>query len=209
MYYQSKLIVSQNSNKSYLLNLLNLDANSIEESIINNQDSSIGIKEISSLSEKSSKKSDLIKVILIINSEKLTTEAQNSLLKLIEEPSNNSLILLHTNNIGLIIDTIKSRCEVIFDNKEVEDEEKNNIEFLFKEFTQKDYIQKIKVVEKFLKDYDNKSSYKKAILVILNELAKKQSHLNVVSKIEKAYKAIDLNVSPKLVFDYISIILEA
>ncbi len=209
MYYQSKLIVSQNSNKSYLLNLLNLDANSIDESIINNQDSSIGIKEISSLSEKSSKKSDLIKVILIINSEKLTTEAQNSLLKLIEEPSNNSLILLHTNNIGLIIDTIKSRCEVIFDNKEVEDEEKNNIEFLFKEFTQKDYIQKIKVVEKFLKDYDNKSSYKKAILVILNELAKKQSHLNVVSKIEKAYKAIDLNVSPKLVFDYISIILEA
>ena len=209
MYYQSKLIVSQNSNKSYLLNLLNLNANSREESIINNQDSSIGIKEISSLSEKSSKKSDLIKVILIINSEKLTTEAQNSLLKLIEEPSNNSLILLHTNNIGLIIDTIKSRCEVIFDNKEVEDEEKNNIEFLFKEFTQKDYIQKIKVVEKFLKDYDNKSSYKKAILVILNELAKKQSHLNVVSKIEKAYKAIDLNVSPKLVFDYISIILEA
>jgi len=208
MYYQSKVIVSQNNNKSYLINLLGLQKQTLDESIISTENASISIKDLEDLSEKVNKRSSNLKLVLIINSEKLTSEAQNSLLKLLEEPAHNTLIVLHTTNSGKLLETIKSRCEIVYDVKEIEDEERNNIEFLFKDFAQKEYLEKIKVVEKFLKDYNNKESYKKAVIVILNELAKKRIYLDKVSKVEKAYKGIDANVSPKLVFDYIAILLQ-
>lgn len=208
MYHQSKIIVSQNLDKSYLIKLLGLNDVEIEKSIIETEEQSISIKDIELLSEKVNKKSDNLKLILIINSEKLTPEAQNSLLKTLEEPAPNSLIVLPTKILEKLLETIKSRCEILYDEKSVEDLEATNLEYIFKDFATLEYIEKIKIVEKFLKDYNNKNSYKKAVIVILNELAKKRIYLDKLSKIEKAYKAIDVNVSPKLIFDYIALLLE-
>jgi len=168
MLYQSKIIVSQINKKEYLISLLNLDHLDLEVEIIDNEDSTIGIKEVSLLSEKSSKRSSGLKLFLILNSEKLTVEAQNSLLKLLEEPNHNSLFVLHAINPDLLLDTIKSRCEVIVDNKINEDLKLSNIEFVFKDFLGLTYLEKTKVVETFLKD-SNKDKIKKAIIVILKK----------------------------------------
>jgi len=207
MLYQSKIIVSQINKKEYLISLLNLDHLDLEVEIIDNEDSTIGIKEVSLLSEKSSKRSSGLKLFLILNSEKLTVEAQNSLLKLLEEPNHNSLFVLHAINPDLLLDTIKSRCEVIVDNKINEDLKLSNIEFVFKDFLGLTYLEKTKVVETFLKD-SNKDKIKKAIIVILNQIAKEEEFIDQLSRIEKAYKAVDKNVNPKLIFEYLIISLQ-
>ena len=53
------------------------------------------------------------KVIVIQESEALTIPAQNSLLKILEEPPNNTFIFLLTNSLESLIETIHSRCQII------------------------------------------------------------------------------------------------
>ncbi len=53
------------------------------------------------------------KVMVIWGAEKMNTTASNKLLKLIEEPPQNTFIILTTDQEELVIDTIKSRCQVL------------------------------------------------------------------------------------------------
>lgn len=53
------------------------------------------------------------KVIIIKGANKMTNTAANSLLKLIEEPTDNLVIFLLVNNEDDILTTIKSRCQVV------------------------------------------------------------------------------------------------
>ncbi len=57
------------------------------------------------------------KVYIINNSENMTREAQNSLLKTLEEPPEYITIILITKNENLLLNTIKSRCTKIKFNK--------------------------------------------------------------------------------------------
>lgn len=54
------------------------------------------------------------KVIIIENADKMTNEAANSLLKFLEEPSSSIVTILLVENIYQLIETIKSRCQVIY-----------------------------------------------------------------------------------------------
>jgi len=207
MLYQSKIIVSQNQDKDYLLKIINLDSQFVELYTISTEESSIGIKDVFEISEKIVKKSTDIKVFLILEANKLTLEAQNALLKVVEEPYNNSIIIFQTSNIDELIETIRSRCEVITDSKDFDDEDLNNIEFIFKDYLNLSFIEKTKLVENFLKSYSEKKYVKKAILAILNDIANNTNYISTLPKIEKAYKAVDINVGSKLIFDFISITL--
>ena len=53
------------------------------------------------------------KIYIINDSEKMTKEAQNSLLKTLEEPPEYVVIILVTENENLLLNTIKSRCTKI------------------------------------------------------------------------------------------------
>ena len=53
------------------------------------------------------------KVYIVNDSQKMTKEAQNSLLKTLEEPPEYVVIILITDNENLLINTIKSRCTKI------------------------------------------------------------------------------------------------
>ncbi len=53
------------------------------------------------------------KIYLIDESEKLTVQSQNALLKTLEEPPSYAIIILICSNKESILDTIKSRCEKI------------------------------------------------------------------------------------------------
>lgn len=52
------------------------------------------------------------KVIIIHEGNKLTVQAQNALLKTIEEPPKGVYIILLSDSIELMLDTIKSRCQI-------------------------------------------------------------------------------------------------
>lgn len=61
------------------------------------------------------------KVYIINEAEKLTVQAQNALLKTLEEPPEYAIILLLTTTTGVFLPTILSRC-VVLDMKPVKDE---------------------------------------------------------------------------------------
>ena len=53
------------------------------------------------------------KIYVINNAEKMTMESQNALLKTLEEPPIYVIIILITNNKNSLLDTIKSRCDIV------------------------------------------------------------------------------------------------
>lgn len=61
------------------------------------------------------------KAVIIDNAEKLTTEAQNCLLKTLEEPKGNTILILVTGQPERLLSTIFSRCQVMkfFGTKEI------------------------------------------------------------------------------------------
>lgn len=75
---------------------------------------SIGVDDIRSLIEEINKKpyEGDKKVIIISEGEKITVQAQNAFLKTIEEPPKGVYIFILCENSELILDTIKSRCQI-------------------------------------------------------------------------------------------------
>jgi len=53
------------------------------------------------------------KIIIIEEAEKLTKEAANSFLKLLEETPKSSIIILITNDLRAILPTVRSRCQIL------------------------------------------------------------------------------------------------
>ena len=80
--------------------------------LISEEGNSIKIDQIRDLIEKAYEKpiASEKKVYIIDNSDKMTVEAQNSLLKTLEEPPDYMVLILITSNIDNILNTVKSRC---------------------------------------------------------------------------------------------------
>lgn len=102
------------------------------------------------------------KVYVINNAENMTVEAQNCLLKTLEEPPEFITIILVSNNENTILTTIKSRCtKVVFteeNTKELTEEEKERYEELEKIFGNVEKYLSIDLLNKIdvlYKDKDN------------------------------------------------------
>ncbi|HEX8931645.1 MAG TPA: hypothetical protein VF810_00640 [Patescibacteria group bacterium] len=76
---------------------------------------SLGIEDIKQIQKKIFLKpiKSKVKAIVIDEAELLTIEAQNALLKILEEPPNHTLIILATDTKETLLPTIISRCQVI------------------------------------------------------------------------------------------------
>ncbi len=82
---------------------------------IENKQGQIGVDEAERIVKKLSLKAyeGNFKVMLIWMAEKMNIAASNKLLKLIEEPPQKTILLLITEDENQILDTIKSRCQVV------------------------------------------------------------------------------------------------
>lgn len=101
--------------------------------IINESGENIKIEDIRKITEKVIEKPIISskKVYIINDCEKMTREAQNCLLKTLEEPPEFIVIILISSNENLILNTIKSRCmKLQFKNILEEDLKKYAIEKL-------------------------------------------------------------------------------
>jgi len=86
---------------------------------LSDEKKSIGIKEIKNIQDSIHLKplKGNKKAVAIEDAETLTTEAQNSLLKLLEEPPRSTLIFLLSKSLDPILPTIRSRCKIISKSK--------------------------------------------------------------------------------------------
>lgn len=206
MQLQSILLITQRVEERELLELIlnRINITSYSSKILDIEKNSIGIKDISEILENISLKKDRVELIIIKNSQKLTTEAQNSLLKSLEEPGSDTLIVLHAKSRDRILETIISRCILIEDIEiDLLNEDKDHIEYLFRDFASLSYLERDKLIEDFLSNDRGKEDIKEVLTNIIKSLEKagKEESVNVVLN---AYKSVDFNVSSKLILDYIS-----
>ena len=97
-------------------NILGIEEEKESVDIINykSKKASFGVDDVRGIIEEVNKKpyEGDKKVIIIHKGNKLTIQAQNALLKTIEEPPKGVFIILLCESLEFILDTIKSRCEV-------------------------------------------------------------------------------------------------
>lgn len=101
-----KSCVEFNSNNNVNFNLINEESTAIKIDQIRNMQVKIAEKPINSD----------YKVYLINDVELMTVEAQNCLLKTLEEPPEYIVIILITSNENKVLNTIKSRCMKLYFN---------------------------------------------------------------------------------------------
>jgi DNA polymerase III subunit delta' len=83
--------------------------------IIDNGKKSVGVNDIRNLIDEINTRpyEGKVKIIIIKNADNITHEGQNALLKTLEEPPNNVIIILLVEFIDSILQTILSRCQVL------------------------------------------------------------------------------------------------
>ncbi len=198
--------------KEFSKEILNIEKEQIENNnhpdfiCIEPDENSIKIEQIRFLQGKLQEKPIISnkKVYIINDAEKMTTEAQNCLLKTLEEPPSFVIIILIGNNENAFLSTIKSRC-MILHFQPIEDEQ-------IKQYLEKNYgITKLTQnqidmfqgsIGKAISLKDKKEEYEN-IENIIENLTKK-SLINIIKLAEPIYKAKEEIFE---ILDYINIIL--
>lgn len=160
---------------------------------------SIGVDEIRDIIKEVNKKPYECnkKVIIIHEANKMTTEAQNAFLKTIEEPPNGVTIILLSEGLNAILETIKSRCGVYKLNRL---NIKDMMKYMKREYPELEEQELRQVIafsegvpgrsKLFLEDSDFKEVRNK-VLQILLELSNKDKY--IVKKYEEFFsKSKDL-----------------
>jgi len=162
-----------------------------------NQDSGWGIDQIRKINNFLSQKpfSHQSKIIIVLDTQNLNVEAQNALLKVLEEPGQDNYIILTTNKIKSILPTIISRCQTINISKT-----KKEIDItgdLIKDLTLSEKLGKNK--EDILPLLENQ------LYFYQQELIKNPDQKNkyLLEKIIKAIQMIDANVDPRNALDFV------
>lgn len=175
------------------------------------EESSIGIKDIRELIQKlilNPVNSQFI-VAVITPAEKLTIEAQNALLKTLEEPPNKVKLFLLTNNINELLPTILSRCQIInLTNLPAGEAGPTNLanESLkptLSELTSLTLGQRLNLLEPIVKDRQTAQNWiQQSIINLHNKFDKNDKDLQFYAKIMRqllqAESLIAKNISPRL-----------
>lgn len=162
---------------------------------------SMGIKSISKLSAEISTRNDETRIFVILEAEKMTEEAQNSLLKTLEEPNNDSLIILQVYNSQSLLETIRSRCIEIY-QREIESKISNDI---YTNFIKFNYIQRRKIIDEITKEDNSREVAFELILYIMNYA--KESRPEISDRLIEIFRGIRQGSNLKLALENVSILL--
>ena len=111
------------------------------------------------------------KKICIIATSFINREAEQALLKILEEPSENTHIFIIMPNISLLIDTIISRTQVVKLGQNIS-KEKRNLAIKFIKSNPKGRLEIISQIIKENKDEDNSSVLRGYVVSFINEVEK-------------------------------------
>ena len=181
--------------------------------INNEQTESIKIDEIREMQSKVIEKpiTSKKKVYVINNSENMTKEAQNCLLKTLEEPPEFVTMILVSNNDNNILTTIKSRCaKILFTEESKEDlteEEKERYEDLEKVFGNVDKYKSVELLNKLDILYKDKEKALKNLefinMIFMKKSKEDMKYLNYIDYAEETKRKIKTNGNFDMCIDYL------
>jgi len=149
------------------------------------------------------------KAVIIQAYENITTEAQNALLKILEEPPSNTIIIISTQKKELLLPTIISRCKII----ELKETEINliNEDMLALNNTLNILLngkigEKLKIAQDISKNKDEASSWLEKMAIFTRESLianyNDPRYLNFLKSLQKTYAAIkSTNVSQRVALE--------
>lgn len=144
------------------------------DSTIKQNTQSIGIEDIKLMQKKiflKPIKSDL-KAIIIDEAHLLTTEAQNALLKILEEPPAKTILILSTQTKETLLPTIISRCTIVElqnERKKLSEAEKQELELFLEEFSQWGIGERLKKAEILAKDKEKALVWIEKVILVARE----------------------------------------
>ena len=144
------------------------------------------------------------KVYIINNSNLMTREAQNSLLKTLEEPPEYITIILVTSNSNLFLPTVKSRCSKVIFNKLTNDELKMILKEKYNISEVSDLVFQIAdgSVQKALNVIENETNY-----INTNKIYSNIEKLNLIDIINSKEEIFKEKEAKEEILDYINLIL--
>ncbi len=154
---------------------------------------------MASLQSWSSKKNELIKIAVIYEAEYLTPEAQNSILKILEDTPSKTLIVLCTSDVANLLQTIKSRCKIY--KIDYEQSRENSI---LNKLENSNLLQREKVLYELLTDNTKKNIQKLIENLIREHLQSKKQNKNMIEFLYKMQIANYNGANPKLILDNIN-----
>jgi len=149
------------------------------------------------------------KVYIINNAEKMTVEAQNCLLKTLEEPPEFITIILVSNNENTILATIKSRCtKVVFTEeiqKEITEENKARFETLEKIFGNVEKYLSIDLLNKIDILYNDKENIFENLdyinTILVRQAKKDTKYLDYIDYVEETKNKLKSNSNYDMCID--------
>ncbi len=177
---------------SYLSQTINQDLNLKE--VINLKPkpdkANIGIDQVRDLLTKLSFKAAGQRLVIISPAELLTLEAQNALLKTLEEPPPATFLILTTSQPNRLIPTVRSRCHLIF----IKEQKKQLAKKAQPTYQLKTFTEAIRLAEKY-KD-------KQAAYELIKQLVKETSYTPKQRRlISQTLNQLDQNLNVRLTLE--------
>lgn len=135
---------------------------------------SIGIEDVKQMQKKISLKpiKSPIKAVIIEDAHLLTTEAQNALLKVLEEPPANTILILGADAKEALIPTIRSRCQLIELEEalpKLTEKEKTSLAEFIASLPEMTIGDRLKKAETLAKDKEKALAWLEKLIVVLRE----------------------------------------
>jgi len=187
--------------------------------LLNPEDkNSIGIEEVKELQQSMRFKpfQEEIQVGIILNAQKLTHQAQNSMLKSLEDSSETSIYILCVDNEKNLLPTIRSRGVILYPKRREEKEkdiivEKSNIENVMETFFDLPPIEQFNIIEEYSESKDSSLAFINALEETLREeleldikngnIDSSQRNLEFLKVVEKSRENISSNCNRKLTLE--------
>jgi len=158
-------------------------------------------------------------VILINEAEKMTLPAQNSLLKILEEPPTSSKIILTTPSLKNLLPTITSRCQIIhLSDKRKTDQKILSVQLpIFNSLFSASPGQKILLVEKYSQTQEQALEFCQNQILFLREILRQKVQnskrnspqisletkqiVKIIRRLQKSLILLKDNVNPRLLME--------
>lgn len=206
---QSFLVTAldKNLSSSYTLNLLKERGVNPIDINLNVYEKAMGIEDVRNIQKAILLKPfrGKTKAVIIDAYEDITPEAQNALLKILEEPPSNTIIAIITSKKELFLPTIISRCKVIvLQEKEIKltQDDLSQCEATLNVLLNGRIGDKLKIAQDIAQAKGNAAEWlKKAAVFVKDKLTKESSnlkYLNFLKELQRTYKIIkSTNVSQR------------
>lgn len=140
------------------------------------------------------------KIAIIVEANKLSDQAQNALLKTLEEPSCNSILFLLSTTKNRILSTIASRCQFLRQDNiklHVDPEKEKYLEKILNQ----DLSMKFKEAEKLAKEKNLQEVLENWLVILRQKLLAGQDLTTSIKKTIKAIRLLKTNVSQRLIIE--------